>query len=215
MNDVTSYAFVSDGTVLDGEKGRIEFALDGHWAAPDRYRYSFTVDGPDGPAAGTITEVGGRGVGEGYDDWHGTLPFAGAGPGLPRRFGRPEVLPLDDAAIVQVPADGEAAYLIVGTRSITVRGGLGARMRVDVDVEMVIDGESFLLREKKERWEFTSFVEPDGGSSPEPDRTVVHDLTFGFSRFNVPVDIVLPADPDGPTPAPTPTTTPPPPPSAP
>ena len=213
MNDVTSYAFVSEGTVVDGERGRIEFTLDGHWSAPDRYRFSFTVDGPDGPAAGTMTLVGGRGVGEGFDDWHGTLPFMNPTGGLPRRFGQPEVVPLADAAIVQAPADGEAAYLIVGTRSTTVRGGLGASMRLDV--EMVIDRDSFLLREKKERWEFTSFVEADGGGSPEPDRTVVHDLTFGFSRFNVPVDIVLPADPDGPTPAPTPTTTPPPPPSAP
>ena len=61
------------------------------------------------------------------------------------RFKRLEFEP--GTIIIEEGSEGEAAYLIVGTRSITVRGGLGARMRVDVDVEMVIDGESFLLRE--------------------------------------------------------------------
>jgi hypothetical protein len=163
MAKVRSYRFAtnvySDSTGLTGDTGATNFimTIDGHWAAPERYRINI------GPKANvTFVSVGRRWfyLTERSDVWEEGPPNP---LGVPRWRGRSEVPDMDAATLEGVEqVDDRAAYRITGSRSYVASDGGD----VKVTYNLRIDKTDLLLLSSVLTTEGVDLRDQGGGATP-------------------------------------------------
>lgn len=195
MANVTSYRWVADVEVDDGNGEIARVHVEGVWTADDSYDYRTSVDSREGLVESHVRVVEGRVFKEEGEIWR---EFVFQDPtGVPRFWGRSELLDLDEVAFSR-KITSAGVYQLVGART-----------------EEIEDLGSF-------RWEADLAIDHQDLRVVSSDATVTYEnggfyrQSTRFFRYNEPVSIDLPenridlpepADPDA-TPTPRPTATP-------
>ena len=192
---MTSYAFSGEGRTVDRDGVWTNGAMEGHWATPDRYHYTFEIEEAGGRASGEEYRVGGKGAIYGIDDWRGS-DFGRFAVEPPSSLIKPLIWPLEEPSLERARLDdGTDVYVVSETFKSTSEPVPGQPVSVnEVGVTMAFDQGTLLIREKHERFAFTAYESAEAHAAGKAVYSTWREQAFRFADHNAPVNMELPDD---------------------